>query len=256
MSNHVKYNFMKVRKEKNVQIFNDDAKNHSGYLYTSDQIYSAKIATKKQTEEIVLLIKKFFPKKIKILDIGCGDGKHTTELLKLISPNLIIGVDPAKEAIKVAKERITNLYAGKLKFRVGDIYNLEKIFKKGQFDLAILRGVLHHLSDPLNAIQHISKIFPSVIVIEANGYNPILKIIEKVSPYHRDHEEKSYWPPSLNRWFAQYGYKIKSERHFGIVPYFCPRNLAKFLKFVEPFFENIPLFNKLYTACNIIYYQK
>lgn len=247
---------MKTKKEKNINIFNKDVKENAGYLYTRDEIYSARVATKKQTEMLVKLIKNNFPKKIKIVDIGCGDGKHTIELFKLISPDFIFGIDPAKEAILVAKKRLENRYKGKIIFKVGNIYNIDRLFRKGQFDLAVIRGVLHHLYNPKKAIQHISRTFPSVIIIEANGYNPILKIIEKVSSYHREHEEKSYWPPLLKKWFIKEKYQVVHEKYFGIVPYFFPEILAKLLKFCEPFFENIPLLNKLYCACNIILYKK
>jgi hypothetical protein len=42
------------------------------------------------------------------------------------------------------------------------------------------------------AIQIICNIADEIIVAEPNGYNPVLKIMEKVSPYHIQHEEKSY----------------------------------------------------------------
>lgn len=247
---------MKSRKERNINVFNKDVLENEGYLYTSDNFYSAKAATQKQTDEIVKIINNYFPKNIKIVDIGCGDGKHTIALFKILSPKLVVGIDPAEKAIQIAKTRVKSNFKRKILFKVGNIYELDKIFKKGQFDLAVIRGTLHHLYKPQNAIKQISLIFPNVIIIEANGYNPILKIIEKVSPYHREHEEKSYWPPLLNNWFKKEGYKKLTERYYGIIPYFCPDYLAKLLKSIEPFFENIPMFNRLYCACNYILYRK
>lgn len=245
-----------MKKEENIDVFNNDAKKKAGYLYTSDDLYSARTATKKQTDEVVNMIRRYFPKALNVIDIGCGDGKHTIELFKILSPKSILGIDPAEDAIKIAKEKIKNKRRAHISFLVGNLYEVNKLFKKGQFDLAIIRGVLHHLYNPDYAIRKISMVFPNVIIIEANGYNPILKIIEKVSPYHREHEEKSYWPPLLNSWFRQQGYEIITEEYYGIVPYFCPEPIARFLKLLEPFFENIPLLNKLYCACNYILYRK
>jgi len=243
-------------REKNIKVFNEDVKQNAGYVYTSDKLYSAKIATAKQTEELTKFIAKYFSKDIKIIDIGCGDGKYTIDLFKSFSPALIVGTDPASDAINIAKGRIKGSYKGKVFFKVGNIYDIDKLFKKGQFDLAIIRGVLHHLYEPQKAIKAVSKVFPIVIVNEANGYNPILKVIEKVSPYHIEHEEKSYWPPTLHHWFRKQGYNKIEENYFGIVPYFFPENLTRLFKSIEPFFENIPILNRIYCACNNILYQK
>lgn len=247
---------MRAKREKNISIFNKDVQTNSGYIYTCDNLYSARIATRKQTIELVKLILRHFPKKLTIVDIGCGDGKHTLELLSALPQSSIVGIDPAEDAIKLAKKRIQKKGGKKISFIVGNIYDVDKLFKTKSFDLAIIRGVLHHLYEPIFAIKKISRVFPNVIIVEANGYNPILKVIERVSPYHREHEEKSYWPPLLSEWFRKQGYKLMSEKYAGIVPYFCPTTLAKALKLLEPLFENIPILNRLYCACNYIFYKK
>jgi ubiquinone/menaquinone biosynthesis C-methylase UbiE len=247
---------MKKKREKNISVFNKYIQRNFGYVYTNNNVASAKIATTKQTRELVEFVNKYFSKDIKIIDIGCGDGTYTIDLYKLFSPRSITGFDAADQAIKIAQKKIKKSYKNNVKFKVGNIYDVDKLFKKGQFDLAIIRGVLHHLYNPQKAIKNISKVFPEVIILEANGYNPILKVIEKTSPYHREHEEKSYFPPTLNGWFNTYGYKVIDEYYFGIVPYFFPEKMAKLLKKMEPFFENIPYLNRLYCACNLILYRK
>ena len=40
-----------------------------------------------------------------VLDIGCGDGKVTAEISKLVSKGSIIGIDNSAEMIKLAKDR-------------------------------------------------------------------------------------------------------------------------------------------------------
>jgi ubiquinone/menaquinone biosynthesis C-methylase UbiE len=132
---------------------------------------------------------------------------------------------------------------------------VHKKFAGNKFDVAVIRGVLHHLYYPEDAIKKISKIADNVLVLEPSGYNPIVKIIEKTSPYHIAHQERSYWPPTLNKWFKNAGYKVLRQKYFGIVPYFCNEKLAKMLKIVEPFFELIPLI-KIYGGTNIILYTK
>lgn len=75
-------------------------------------------------------------------------------------------------------------------FVVKNIYNFD-INEK--FDLVFFNGVLHHLEDPNKAIEIASKFADEMIIVEPNGYSPALKIIEKASKYHREHEEQSFF---------------------------------------------------------------
>ncbi len=221
-----------------------------GYLYTKKENASAYIANLHQTEEILKELKKF-PKQLSILDVGCGDGTYTIAIEKNIHPKKIFGIDPAKNAISIAKKN-----KSKVRFLEGNIYSLSKQFRKNQFEVAVIRGVLHHVYDPLNALKEVSKVVDTVIILEPNGFNPILKIIEKISPYHRKHEERSYWPPLLASWIRSSGYKIVTQSYCGIVPYFCPSWLAKTLRTMQPFFESVPIVNKFYSGVILIVAKK
>ncbi len=231
--------------------YNNDVISNGGYLYTGKQVYSACIATKKQTDEINALIKQFFPEPISILDMGCGDGTYTNEIFRVLKPKNITGFDIAEEAIKAARKKFK-----RIRFEKGDAYTMSKKFRKNQFQLGVFRGVLHHMEYPQQAIQEVSKIINSVIILEPNGFNPILKLIEKFSPYHIAHGEKSYWPPDLDRWFGGAGYTVLAKKYFSIVPYFCPAWIAQILKSIEPYFENLPFVNRLYCGGILTLYQK
>lgn len=241
--------------EKNVEQFNQDVKNLGRYAYTDQNIYSAVIASKRSSEEILKTIRSQFKKPIRIIDVGSGDGTYTFDLFEKLKPKIIIGFDFAKEGVKIANERIKKKDAKKIKFIESSIYDVNKKIKD-KFDVAIVRGVLHHLYDPQKGINAISKLSDIIVVAEPNGYSPIMKIMEKVFPYHRKHEEKSYWPPTLNSWFEKNGFKIKKQYFFGIVPIFFPKTLAKMIKAIEPFMENIPYLNRIYCASNLIVYEK
>ncbi|MFC1647237.1 class I SAM-dependent methyltransferase [Patescibacteria group bacterium] len=237
-------------------VYNEDVIESGGYLYTGETIYSAVVATRKQTDEIHQLIKDNFPKNINILDIGCGDGKYTLELMRALRLKKIVGFDISDEGIKIASKRLKTNEKKIASFTVGDAYQMSKKFKKGEFDLGVIRGVLHHMEEPKKAIREVSKVLNNVIVLEPNGYNPVLKVIEKLSPYHKKHGEKSYFPVFLDKWFLDNGYKMKYRKYFSIVPYFCPDWMVKVLKVVEPFFESLPLFNKFYCGGILILYSK
>lgn len=247
---------MRNKKQKNTASFNKDIKNNGRYQYTNFNKYSAYIATKKQSDEIVKLLKEYTSKNINILDVGCGDGTFTFEILKAVNPKKITGFDYVKSAICVANSAIQSKAKDKIKFLYGDVYNAHKMFKKNSFEVIIIRGVLHHLDKPEQAIKSLRNLSNKVIVLEPNGFNPILKLIENISPYHVQHGEKSYWPPTINRWFVDNGFQIRKQQFFSIVPYFCPKIIVKLLKLIEPAMEKVPFIKLFYCGANLIYYEK
>lgn len=243
-------------KEKNIKIYNKDVKQTGHYLYTGDDRMSLRIATGRQSAEILKIMSGIVNNSTRILDIGCGDGSYTIELFKSLKPKFILGIDPSIGAISSAKNKTPKRYVNKIRYRKADVYQLDQIIKKGQFDVIIARGVLHHLYKPEAAIKKISKFANSVVILEPNGFNPVLKIIEKVSSYHRLHEEKSYWPPKLDRWFMNSEYDVKYKKYFSIIPYFFPDVMTKVLKTLEPFLERIPIMHKIYCGSLLILYEK
>lgn len=219
-------------KEKSVSEFNADIETNDGYLYsTSDQL-SCILANRRISEGIIDMAGL---KGKKVLDIGCGDGVYSIELLNAGALE-VIGLDAADNAVLCARKKAEGLEG--IRFEAANIYELEKPAKP--YDVAIVRGILHHLYEAEKAIEVISKMAREIIVLEPNGYNPVLKILEKVSPYHIEHEEKSYSPRCLNRWFENCGGQIIETRYIGLVPMFCPDIFARFLKKVEPNVESVP----------------
>lgn len=244
---------MKLKKRENIGFFNNDISDIGSYVYSNRNIYSALIATERQSYEIVRIINKYFGSNIKILDIGCGDGSFTFDLYRTVKPKQITGFDLAKNAINIARKKIKNK---SVVFKICDIYDIDKKFGKEKYDLAIARGVLHHIHNPEIAIKNISKVVSKIIVLEPNGYCSMLKVIEKISKYHIEHEEKSYFPPLLNKWFIKQGFEVTEQKFVGLVPYFFPEKIARILKKIEPFIENIPVISKFCVGTNVVFFEK
>jgi len=230
--------------EKNICRFNRDIEENAGYYYTQTSELSCRLANQR-LNRAVLEMTDLTGKNV--IDIGCGDGTYTLELLKL-HPKYVLGVDAAWTAIDLARKKV--ITSENIEFRVLDVYELTNLHKK--FDVAIVRGILHHLYDVEKAIFNTLKIAVEIIVIEPNGYNPVLKIIEKISRYHIEHEEKSYPPHKLNKWFSQKGGKLIKASYCNLVPFFCWDIVARTLKVIEPFVEKTPLLKQLFCAVYVM----
>jgi SAM-dependent methyltransferase len=239
--------------ERNISTFNSDTERHGGYVYTSVDRWSTRVATERQTDEIIRLLKSNFARSSRVADIGCGDGTYTLEIAKRFGPHSIRGIDAAKAAVDVARQRIPDELSEMISYEVGSIYGIQAL--PGE-TVAALRGVLHHLDDPAAAIKQLASQFQSVVALEPNGYNPAMKFIEKTSTYHREHDEKSYWPPRLNGWFESNGYTTRSQKSFGLVPYFCPVRIGKVLKAVEPWVERLPILRGVACGGNLMLYTR
>jgi ubiquinone/menaquinone biosynthesis C-methylase UbiE len=225
--------------------FDQDVILNGGYMYTTNALLSSKMANDRLTDATIKIISL---KGKRVIDVGCGDGTYTYELYRRSKPKEMVGVDAAKEAIRLAQVLYKN--HNKLKFYTGDVYRLNRKFEN--FDVAIVRGVIHHVDFPQKAIASISKIAKRIVILEPNGYNPFLKIVEKISLYHRIHKEKSYPPILLRHWLSKVGFKTKSYSYVGFVPFFCPDGMALFMKKIEKLIEKIYLFSRLFCAVYIV----
>lgn len=230
--------------EKNVTQFNQDVQTNKGYLYTTAAKLSSRLANQRLSEAVALITDLSGKR---LIDVGCGDGAYTIEFLAA-KPEYVLGVDAAEAAVASARQKYNTLEH--IEFEVVDIYNLGDLGR--HFDTAIVRGVLHHLYDVEKAIVSLSKIADEVIIVEPNGYNPILKLIEKMSRYHIEHEEKSYFPHQLDQWFIQHGGSVVKSFYCGLVPFFCPDIIARTLKILEPLVERIPILKQLGCAVYVL----
>lgn len=221
----------------NVERFDEDVRKQGGYAYTGERL-SSRLANDRISRAIA---ESYNFKDANVLDLGCGDGAYTVEFASL-GVRKVLGIDPAAAAIEVAAERARELgIADRVTFAVGNIYELEQYLSNSQFDCIVIRGVLHHLPDPERAILGLQEFRGTLIVLEPNGYNPVLKVLERYSRYHIEHEERSFTPRLISHWIKSAGFTIDKQSIVNLVPFFCPDQAAKTLRIIEPLIEKLPL---------------
>ncbi len=219
--------------ERNITEFNRDVIARDGYVYTTGDKLSCRLSNRRTTEAILELVQLDGKR---VIDVGCGDGTYSVELLEA-GAREVIGIDAARLAIESARRRFGE--RENLRFEVADVYALEEPVDR--YDIAVVRGLLHHLYQVEKAVECICRVADRVIVVEPNGYNLALKLIEKLSPYHVRHEERSYRPRQVASWFERFGGSVERSIYVGLVPFFCPDLIARILKWAEPLVERIPL---------------
>ena len=113
------------------------------YSLLYDLIYSKK-DYKAETNFISQIIKKFLSSNVNILDIGCGTGEHTLELLK--KGYKVTGVDLSNEMLKIAKKKLllNKLFSNNL-YNL-NAYNVNKLDIK--FNVVLMMfNVIGYLED-------------------------------------------------------------------------------------------------------------
>jgi SAM-dependent methyltransferase len=207
--------------------FDRDVELNEGYRYTTNAPLSSRLANDRLTDatlELVALEGRT------LIDVGCGDGTYTADLARRGRPAGVVGIDPSPRAVEIAARRHPGL-----RFEVGDAAWLEETGER--YDVAVARGVLHHADDPARLVRAIGRVADTVVVIEPNGWNPVLKVIERVSAYHRAHGERSWRSSVIDRWLHEAGFVPAKRMYAGLVPFFFPSAPARILKALEPLVE-------------------
>lgn len=227
------------------EIFSRDVETRGGYVYALDDKVSSRLATERWLE---LMLGMTELEGRAVVDIGCGDGTFTVRYWDRGKPRMMSALDPAIKALMVG---VSKTQGRPILFVAADGHHLP--YADDAFDVAILQGILHHDRDPVATIREAFRVAREILVLEPNGYSPVLKLIERLSGYHREHEERSYTAARLRGWVQAGGGHVKKGR-FGIaVPMFCPDWVARLLKSVEPAIESLPLVNRLLCAVYVFH---
>ena len=93
------------------------------------------------------------PKSLSWLDVGCGNGAFTEEIIARSTPAAVTAVDPSDDQLGYARTRpgvkMTN-------FQVGDAQNLP--FADSTFDVATMALVISFLPDPDKAAAEMARV--------------------------------------------------------------------------------------------------
>ena len=93
------------------------------------------------------------PKGSHWLDVGCGNGAFTEEIISRTAPAAVVAIDPSMEQIAYATKRAGTEIA---KFQLGDAQMLP--FDNDKFDVAVMALVISFLTDPAKAVAEMVRV--------------------------------------------------------------------------------------------------
>jgi len=93
------------------------------------------------------------PNNMRWLDVGCGNGAFTEELIVRCAPAAVAAVDPSDDQLAYARTRPA---ASMADFRVGDAQKLP--FADNSFDVAAMALVISFLPDPAKAVAEMARV--------------------------------------------------------------------------------------------------
>jgi SAM-dependent methyltransferase len=86
-----------------------------------------------------------------VLDVGCGPGALTRELVDRLGPDAISAVDPSESFVAAATERLPGV-------NVRHAAAEQLPFEDGQFDAALAQLVVHFMSDPVAGLREMGRV--------------------------------------------------------------------------------------------------
>jgi SAM-dependent methyltransferase len=99
------------------------------------------------------------PQNLSWLDVGCGTGVFTEEIIKHCAPAAVTAIDSSADQLAFAKSRPV---LEKVKFHIGDAQSLP--FEDNNFDVTIMALVIHFVAKPVQAIAEAAR------VVRSNGW--------------------------------------------------------------------------------------
>jgi SAM-dependent methyltransferase len=108
----------------------------------------------------------------RVLDVGCGPGALTTELVRRLRADLVSAVDPSETFVSAARDRHPGVDV-----RLASAEQLP--FVDHTFDVALAQLVVHFMADPAEGLSEMARVIrPDAVVAacvwdHAGGHSPL-----------------------------------------------------------------------------------
>jgi trans-aconitate 2-methyltransferase len=187
-----------------------------------------------------------------ILDVGCGDGKVTAELARLVPRGSVTGVDSSPDMIRFAREAFPPEVVAQLKFEVMDARRLR--FQE-RFDIVFSNAALHWVDDHEAFLFGASRCLKpgARLLVSCGGKGNAHDVFRALRAELRQSRWRSFFremekpyfffsPAEYRGWLEKYGFEIS---HLGLSEkdMVCPgeKGLAAWLRTTwHPYTQRVP----------------
>ena len=154
------------------------------------------------------LILENIPVSETIVELGCGTG----DLLDLLKEKAsrVIGVDKTPRMLEETRMRFANSQKN-IELRIGELEHLP--LREGEADLAVVNMVLHHLPDPVKALQEIHR------VLKKGNLFIIVDLLTHTQESMRERYGDrwlGFSETEIKKWLENSGFYIKKMESFDL----------------------------------------
>jgi SAM-dependent methyltransferase len=96
----------------------------------------------------------------RVLDVGCGPGALTAELVDRVGTDAVTAVDPSEQFVDAFRQRFPSV-------AVQRAFAEDMPFADGEFDASLLQLVVHFLADPVAGLRESARVTRSQGVVAA-----------------------------------------------------------------------------------------
>lgn len=187
-----------------------------------------------------------------VLDIGCGDGRITEMIARLVPDGRVVGADSSEEMIHHAREAFPPKRHPNLSFFMADARDLP--FRE-EFDIVFSNACLHWIADHRPVLAGIARSLRpgGRILLQMGGRGNAAGVVDAVAPLIREPEWREWFggfsfpygfhgPDEYRVWLAEAGF---AEADARLIPkdmvHDGPEGLAGWVRTTWlPYIERVP----------------
>lgn len=158
-----------------------------------------------------------------VLDVGCGDGKVTAEIARVLPYGRVLGIDNSPEMMAFAQAKYPPTKIANLKFQLCDARKIGSAL--GIFDLIFSNAALHWVDDHEAVLSGAASVLKpgGRLVISCGGKGNADDVFLALRPELRGQRWRAYFrklpapyffyaPGDYEKWLAKWGFEIKHLR--------------------------------------------